>query len=142
MEIIPRTLNRILTMMATDWEKCSSTKFSMFATTCNAKLSQRFTNITVILYSTATIFFSSNIFTKNTNESKASNVSTRLLILEMDLPFDVNQRFVYESVIIAQFLHLLLCVDANGLLNALLINLVSAAAQKDSISIIIYKINF
>jgi len=48
-----------------------------------------------------------------------------MLILEMDLPFDVNQRFVYELVIIAQFLYLLLCADANCLLNALLINLVS-----------------
>ncbi|XP_018302522.1 odorant receptor 4-like [Mycetomoellerius zeteki] len=42
----------------------------------------------------------------------------------MDLPFDTNQRFVYESVIIIQFLHLLLCADAIGLFNALLINLI------------------
>ncbi|XP_071643345.1 odorant receptor 10-like isoform X2 [Temnothorax longispinosus] len=42
----------------------------------------------------------------------------------MDLPFDVNRRFVYESVIIVQFLHLILCAEAVGLLNALLINLV------------------
>ncbi|XP_011065057.1 PREDICTED: odorant receptor 67c-like [Acromyrmex echinatior] len=42
----------------------------------------------------------------------------------MDLPFDANQRFVYESVIIAQFFFSLLCADANCLLNALLINLI------------------
>jgi len=97
--------------------------------------------MTVILYSTATIFFSSNIFT-NTNESKTSNVSTRLLILEMDLPFDVNQKYVYESVIIVQLFHLLLCVDANGLLNALLINLVSAAAQKIILVLLFIKLIF
>jgi len=111
--------------MAIDWEKCSNTKFSMLATMCNAKLSQRFANMTVILYSIAVIFFSSKILIKHADDGKASNVSTRLLILEMDLPFDINQRFVYELVIIAQFLYLLLCADANCLLNALLINLVS-----------------
>ncbi|XP_018302508.1 odorant receptor 4-like [Mycetomoellerius zeteki] len=42
----------------------------------------------------------------------------------MDLPFDANQQFVYESVIIAQFFFSLLCADANCLLNALLINLI------------------
>jgi len=120
-----RTFNKILTMMAIDWEKCSSTKFSMLATVCNAKLSQRFANMTMILYSIAVIFVSSKIFIKHADDGKVSNVSRRLLILEMDLPFDVNQRFVYELVIIAQFLFLLLCADASCLLNALLINLVS-----------------
>jgi len=115
--------------MAIDWEKCSSTKFSTFVTTCNAKLSQRFTNVTLILHSTAAILFTSQTLAKFGDDGTASNVS--LLILEMDLPFDTNQRFVYESVIITQFLHFLLCADANGLLNALLINLVSSAALKD-----------
>jgi len=123
MKTVCRTFNKILTMMAIDWEKCSNTKFSMLATVCNAKLSQRFANMTVIFYSIAVIFFSSKIFIKD--DGKASNISTQLLILDMDLPFDVNQRFVYELVIIAQFFYLLLCADANCLLNALLINLVS-----------------
>ena len=128
-KIIFRTFNRILIMMSVDLEKYSGTKFSMF-TTCNAKLSQRFANLTVILYSTTIIFFSSKIFVKHVDDSNASNMSTRLLILEMDLPFDANQRFVYESVIIIQFVNLLFCADANCLINALLINLVSFAGRK------------
>ncbi|XP_012526715.1 odorant receptor 85b [Monomorium pharaonis] len=119
-----RTFNRILMMMAIDWEKCSTTKFNMFATTYNAKLSQRFANMTVIFYSTAVILFSSNILIRLADDGKSSNVSTRLLILQMDLPFEINQRFVYELIIIAQFLHLIVCSDAIGLLNALLINLI------------------
>jgi len=112
-------------MMAIDWEKRSTTKFSMLVTACNAKLSQRFANMMLILYSMSIIFNSSKIFIKHADDGKVSNISRRLLILEMDLPFDVNQRFVYELVIIAQFLFLLLCADATCLLNALLINLVS-----------------
>lgn len=123
-------------MIATDWEKCSSTKFSMFAMMCNAKLSQRFANMTVVFYTTAVILYSSKIFIKHTDDVNASNVS-RSLVLDMDLPFDTNRRFVYELVIIAQFLHLLLCSDAIGLLNALLINLVSPVMQKDIIIVII-----
>ncbi|XP_077261522.1 odorant receptor 4-like isoform X1 [Temnothorax americanus] len=119
-----RTFNSILTMMAIDWENRSNTKFSMSATTYNAKLSQRFANMTVILYLISIIFFSSDIFVKRVDNEIASNISTPILILEMDLPFDVNRRFVYESVIIVQFLHLILCAEAIGLLNALLINLI------------------
>ncbi|XP_024876478.1 uncharacterized protein LOC112457564 isoform X1 [Temnothorax curvispinosus] len=119
-----RTFNKILTMMAIDWEKCSKTKFSMFATTSNVKLSHRFANITVILYSTSIIFFSSNVFIKNADDGINFNDSTRLLILEMDLPFDANRRFVYESVITFQFVYLLICANALALLNCLLINLI------------------
>ncbi|XP_077261524.1 odorant receptor 85b-like isoform X3 [Temnothorax americanus] len=43
-----RTFNSILTMMAIDWENRSNTKFSMSATTYNAKLSQRFANMTIL----------------------------------------------------------------------------------------------
>ncbi|XP_011065058.1 PREDICTED: uncharacterized protein LOC105152448 [Acromyrmex echinatior] len=110
-------------MMAIDWEKCSSTKFSIFAT-YNAKLSERFVNMTVILYSIAAILTGTKIFIKHMDSGNASNVSTRLLIVEMDLPFDTNQRFVYESVIIIQFFHLFLCSNVMGVFNALLINLI------------------
>jgi len=115
-------------MMAIDWEKCFNTKFSTFAI-CNAKLSQRFVNMTVILYSTTVLLMSSKVFLKQ-DDNIASNISTRLFIIDMDLPFDANQRFVYESIIIAQFFFSLLCADANCLLNALLINLVNLAVQK------------
>ncbi|XP_077261530.1 odorant receptor 4-like isoform X1 [Temnothorax americanus] len=119
-----RTFNKILTMMAIDWKKCTNSKFSMLTTKCNAKLSQRFTNITVILYLTNVTLFSSNIFIKNMDDVITSNVSTRSLIIDMDLPFDVNRKFVYESVIIVQFLHMLICANGMGLINALLINLI------------------
>ena len=123
-------------MMAIDWEKCFNTKFSMFAI-CNAKLSQRFVNMTVILYSTTVLLMSSKIFLKHADDNIASNISTRLFIIDMDLPFDANQRFVYELIIIAQFFFSLLCADANCLLNALLINLVNLAVQKILLSLML-----
>ncbi|XP_011065209.1 PREDICTED: odorant receptor 13a-like [Acromyrmex echinatior] len=85
--------------MAIDWEKCSRKKFSMFVTSYNAKLSERFANMTVILYSTAVILYSTHILRKHVDDGNASNISTRLLVLEMDLPFDTNKRFVYESIL-------------------------------------------
>ncbi|KAL0134030.1 hypothetical protein PUN28_001134 [Cardiocondyla obscurior] len=109
--------------MAIDWEKCTRTKFSMFATTCNAKLSQRLVNMTVIIYSGTVIFYSIGVIFQQTNNDSATN-GTKQFILDMDLPFDANQRFIYESVIVVQFIHLLLCADGMGLLNIVLINLV------------------
>lgn len=128
MKIVRRTFNRILTMMAIDWEMCSNTKFNTFAT-YNAKLSQRFANMTAILYLVAVVFFSSNILIKRTDYGTATNISRRLFILEMDFPFDTNRRYVFESVIIVQFFHLLLCSEAIALLNVLLMNLVSYAKR-------------
>ncbi|XP_077261498.1 odorant receptor 4-like [Temnothorax americanus] len=126
-----RTFNKILIMMTIDWEKCSKTNFSMFTTTSNVKLSQRFANMTVILYSTSIILYSTfiilfsyNVFVKAADDGITFNVSTHLLILDMDLPFNVNRRFVYETVITVQFFHLLLSANAVGLLNAFLITLI------------------
>jgi len=123
---ICRTFSKILTMMAIDWEKCSSTKFSMFVTSYNAKLSERFVNMMIILHSIAVILCNTHILVKHVDDGNASNVSTRLFVLEMDLPFDANQRFVYESVIIIQFFHFLLCSNVVSVFNAFLINLVSS----------------
>ncbi|EZA57540.1 ObirOr5-V11 [Ooceraea biroi] len=118
-----RTFKRLLVMMAIDWEKCFNEEVHIFATTNNVKLSQRFANMTVVLFSIAVILYSSNIL--HTGTDKTSNASiTQPLILEMELPFHYNRRFVYELVIIAQFFHLWLCSCAIGLLNALLINLI------------------
>ncbi|XP_019882118.2 odorant receptor 4-like [Camponotus floridanus] len=118
-----RTFCNMLMMMAIDSEKCSSREFSMSVMTRNAKLSRRFANLTLGLYSMAVILHSSHIIVKHTGDDKISNTSTRALVMDMNLPFDLNQTYVYVLIIIIQFAHVLLCSCANGLLNALLINL-------------------
>ncbi|XP_011251200.3 odorant receptor 4-like [Camponotus floridanus] len=116
-----RTFGKVLTMMAIDWEKCLNAEFSMFVTTWNARLSRYFANVTVALHTINIIIYSS-VIVKQTDD-KASNTSTRPLLMNMDLPFDFAQTYIYELIIIIQFVYLLLCACANGLLNALLINL-------------------
>lgn len=111
-------------MMAIDWKKCSDAEFSMSVTIYNAKLSQRFANSTLALFTMAVMFYSSHIFANRTDD-EALNVSTRPLILHMEIPLDINRTLIYELILIAQFLHLFLCSCMIGLLNALLMNLVS-----------------
>ncbi|XP_032669891.1 odorant receptor 67c-like [Odontomachus brunneus] len=119
-----RTFNKILTMMAVDWEKCSSTEHSMFTMACKAKLSQRLANLTITLYSAAVILHSSDVLVYRLDVSRTSNVTARPFILKMNVPFDSNKRFVYESVVITQFVHLYLCSCTIGVINILLINLI------------------
>lgn len=123
-------------MMATDWENNLNAEFNTIAVvTNNAKLSHRFANFTVVLFSTAVILYSSNIFYTGT-DTTANASSTPSLILKTHLPFHYDRRrFVYGLVIIIQFLHLLLCSCAIGLLNALLVHLVSFIG---TITIIVY----
>lgn len=123
-KIIRRTFVRILTMMSIDWENRTIDEVSMITTTHNANLCRRFNNGTVILYTIAVIFHVSNVYT-NIMDEPTSNTSTRPLVMNMDLPFDLNRTLVYVSILIIQFIHLILCAYINGLLNILLINLVS-----------------
>ncbi|XP_070150951.1 odorant receptor 4-like [Polyergus mexicanus] len=119
-----RTFVRILTMMAIDWENRTIDEVSKITTTYNANLSRRFNNGTVILYTVAVMFHVSNVFMNDSGDEKAFNTSTRPLVMNMDLPFDLDQTLVYELVIIIQLIHLMLCAYINGLLNILLINLI------------------
>lgn len=111
-------------MMAVDWKKCSSTEFSMLTMKCKAKLSQQLANLTMVLYSIAVILYSSDVLVR-LNVSRTSNITVRPLILKMEIPFDSNKRFIYESVVIISFFHLFMCSCAIGSINVLLINLVS-----------------
>ncbi|XP_072750605.1 odorant receptor Or1-like [Anoplolepis gracilipes] len=121
-----RTFVRILTMMAIDWKNRNVDEVSMISTTYNANLSRRFNNGTVILYALTVIISSnvSSVFISDRNDEQASNTSTRLLIMNMDLPFDLNRTLIYGLILIIQFIHLMLCANINGLLNILLINLI------------------
>ncbi|EZA57542.1 ObirOr5-V13 [Ooceraea biroi] len=121
-----RTFKKILAMMAIDWDKCFRAEFDTFTTINHAKLSQRFSNTIVALFSIAAILYSTNIVRMGTD--KTTNASIRQpLILEMDLPFG-DGRFVYELVIIAQFLHLVICSCCIASVNALLVNLILHAS--------------
>ncbi|XP_072750615.1 odorant receptor 4-like [Anoplolepis gracilipes] len=93
-----RTFNSILMMMANDWEKYSNSEFNMFTMTCH-------------------------VVVKHTDD-KASNISTRPLVINMNLPFDFNRTYVYELTIIIQFIHVMLCTLLLGTLNSLLISLI------------------
>lgn len=121
---IRRTFTKILTMMAIDWENRAIDEVSMITTTYNANLSRRFNNGTVAIYTVAVMFHCSHLFANDMDE-KASNTSLRPLIMNMDLPFDFSKTLVYWPIIIIQFIHLMLCAYINGMLNTLLINLVS-----------------
>ncbi|XP_025163810.1 odorant receptor 4-like isoform X2 [Harpegnathos saltator] len=119
-----RTFDKILTMMAVDWEKCANTEFSMFAMTSKAKVSHWLANWTITLYSIAVVLYSSDVLLYRLNISRISNSSARPFILKMEIPFDSDKRFVYESIIITQFFHLVSCSCTFAAINVLLIILI------------------
>lgn len=134
-----RTLNKILTTVEMDWK--GSLDLDAYATTGNAYLSHRISNsivsfqaISVVMYSVMVIIFGA------VDDDETTGEIVRPLITKMDLPFDSSKRFVYESVMLTQFLHMLLCAIANGMLNALLIALVSCALSWNVTFIIVVAI--
>lgn len=124
--------------MAIDWENRIIDEVSLITTTYNANLSRRFNNGTVILYTIAVMFHVSNVFMNDSDDKKTSNTSTQPLVMNMDLPFALDQTLVYKLVIIIQLIHLMLCAYINGLLNILLINLVSVLLSNKLLSLLLY----
>lgn len=124
-KIARRTFEKVLAMMATDWKKNSDADFSTRMTISKAVLSHNFANFVLGVFSIAITLYCASIFTFNTSNLEETDISMRPLILKMNFPFDIDTRFIYGLISLAQFCFMVFCGSAVVTLNALLIILVS-----------------
>lgn len=109
--------------MTEDWNDCVDNDISMRETSKKAKLSDRLVNAIIILH-TATIFaYCMGIFLIDVD---VTDQTTELPFMgKLELPFRINTQRSYRLMLIAQFLHLILCGWVAGITNVLLLTLVS-----------------
>lgn len=102
--------------MSKDWNKCSN----MYAMIDKAVLSHRCSKMVISIYSTAVLLYSTASlgFVKKID-------NCRELLIKMELPFTFCESPVYEIVVFVQLVHLLLVSWAIGVLDALIVTLVS-----------------
>ncbi|CAL1674353.1 unnamed protein product [Lasius platythorax] len=125
-----RKFIQILTIMTEDWNDCVDNDISMRETSKKAKLSDRLVNAIIILH-TATIFaYCMGIFLIDVD---VTDQTTELPFMgKLELPFRINTQRSYRLMLIAQFLHLILCGWVAGITNVLLLTLtLHAAGQID-----------
>lgn len=118
-----RLFNDILTSISRDWRNCNSIAYNMRIMTNKANLSHRCSMLTISVYFMAVIVYISVII--EFNNINVDSVEKELF-LKMQFPFVYEFFPVYEIVMFVQFVQLLSNASVIGILDALVITLVSS----------------
>lgn len=113
---------------ATGWAACSMSR--------TIYVSHRSSNLIIGLYSMSVLLYGTGVLVTHLDEPDESDelderaerqlaTPPRELFLKMELPFESNASPVYEVVMTVQFFHQLAAATIVGVLNALIVSLVS-----------------
>lgn len=117
--------NDILTSISRDWRDCGAVAFNVRVMTDKASLSHRCSMLIIGVYSLAVAVYVSMIMELNNLEPDEDGKGEQQLILKMELPFDYDFSPIREIVMFVQFLQLLSNASVIGMLDALIVTLVS-----------------
>jgi len=109
--------------MTEDWDHCADNEINMHKTIRKAKLSNRITNIMIILHTISAVAYSTSIILADVDVT--DRTSEPPYIYKMEIPFDVNTKRTYKMILITQTVYVVMCSWAAGAVNALLLTLVS-----------------
>lgn len=116
----------ILKAMDRDWNECLSNDTYMSTMTSMADLARRFSNMVLAINAVGAFFLSigEHLFQSMGDANRASN-SSRELPIKMQLPFEVGESPIFECFLVGQFIYDLIIAFVVGMMNALLVTLVS-----------------
>lgn len=117
-----RIFHEILTMMTEDWNDCTRNDIEMHEAVNKAKISNRIANAIMTIHTIAVLLYGDLILAK-------VDVTDRTIklphIYKIEVPFSINTQRTYKVVLTVELMHLLMCSWGMGILNALLLTLVS-----------------
>lgn len=112
--------------MLRDWRNCDSIALNMHIMTNKANVSHRCSMLIIGVYSIAVVVYSSVIIElNNININAETGEKEHQLLLKMKFPFVHEFSPIYEIVMFFQFIQLLSNASVIGMLDALIITLVS-----------------
>jgi len=109
--------------MIEDWNDCAGDDISTRETICKARLANRITNAIFILHVFTILGYSIGIFLANFDITGEETEPS--LLLKVELPINTSIKYIHNILLGIQFVHLIMSGCGNGLLNALLLVLVS-----------------
>ncbi|XP_011631566.2 odorant receptor 13a-like [Pogonomyrmex barbatus] len=117
-----RKFIEILTAMTEDWNECTNNDVNMRETTRKAKMSDRITNAIISLHTMTIVAYCIGIILADVDVTD----STKELpfVNKLEIPFKIKTQFVYRTVLITEFLFMILCGWAAGITNSLLLTLI------------------
>lgn len=123
-------LGEIIARVVDDWrERDVSDEYFMTKMT---EISRRFSNLIIGSYAVSVVFYASGTLIRL--RSNDNQTDPRELFLKMELPFGVESASVYTAVLITQFVHQTSAASMVGVLNSLLLTLVSVTAFVNDLS--------
>jgi len=121
--IIHRKFIEILATMTDDWKDCAHSNISMQKAMSKAKISDRIINGIIILHTMNIVVYCVGIIFIDVD---VTDQTTELPhFCKIDIPFNIKTLRTYRFILIMQFFHLILSVWSAGIINALLLSLVS-----------------
>lgn len=123
-------LGEIIVRVVDDWKKRDISDECVM--TRMAYTSRRFSNFIIGSYAVSVFFYATGTLIRlHTNDNQTD---PRELFLKMELPFGVESASVYTIVLVTQFVHQTSAASMVGVLNSLLLTLVSVTAFVDDSS--------
>jgi len=113
-------LDKIIACVVEDWKICDISE--EYVMTRIAYISRRFSYLLITMYAMSVILYAAGTLLRYKSNNQTD---TRELILKMELPFEIKSTSVYIIVLFTQFVHQTSAASTIGVLNSLLITLVS-----------------
>lgn len=110
--------------MSRDWRDCDAVAYDVRIMTDKANLSHRLSMLIIGMYSMAVAVYVSVIIEFNIDSNKSGQGESQLF-LKMELPFVYDFFPMHEIVMFVQFIQLLSNASVIGMLDALIVTLVS-----------------
>jgi len=107
--------------MAEDWKQRD--EYMMIKM---AYVSRRFSNLIIVSYATGVIFYATGTLLRYKSDNQTND---RELILKMELPFELENTSVYIVILVIQFIHQTSAASLSGVIDSLLITLVSPSVD-------------
>lgn len=113
--------------MDRDWKECVISDSYVSTMMSMADLSRRCSNVMISINALAAFFLSigEHMIQTMGDANRAENASARELPIKMEFPFEVSKSPIFECFLVGQFLYELLTASVVGMVNALLVSLVS-----------------
>jgi len=118
--IIHSLLNEIISCITKDWKECDiSDEYTMSRI---AYVSRWVSNVIIFSHMMSVFLYAIGTLMKIKNENQTD---VRELIIKMEIPFEIESTSVHIAVLVTQFIHQTSAAGMVGVLNSLLIILVS-----------------
>jgi len=123
--ILYRIFYNILLTMEEDWSNVDICNKSIsFIMANNSDMSRRCSNVLMSISAAAAICYSMASFLRSANLKEELNISSRVLPIKMEFPFEVDASPLFELLAIGQVLHVVSIAVLVAMINCLVITLV------------------